>query len=137
MKKSMRGGPTTPEREEISEKLVHLVLTAQPGLQREIDLASPANEFVLLILDGTSPLAGFAPPHIREGGTKAVAAKSLRRADLIRSIEKVYPILAEQLKTPAKCGHLEYLASVAGGGVIECTACDLGLKPTPPSKRAS
>lgn len=133
----MRAEPTTKEREDVSEALVQLLLLARGGLQREIDTAVPANEFLLLIFDGTSPLASLAPPHVKAGGARSVAVKAVRRTDFIRTVEKVYPILAEGLKVVPECGHLEYLASVAKGGVVHCTTCDLGMKPTPTSKKPS
>jgi len=118
-------------REEISDDISNLLERTREGIQQEINRAAlfpPVAELVLLVLDGTSPLATLAPPDIRAGGANKVAATVLRRADLVRSLNVVYPILAAALDSPSKCGHLEYLATTVRGGVLLCTDCDLGLK---------
>lgn len=128
------------ERQDISEDLVNLVERAREGMQQEVNRSvfhPPVSDLIVLVLDGTSPLAGLAPPAIKAGGAGKIAAKLMDRASLIRGLRDIYPVLAEALTQPAICGHeehLEFLATTAKGGVLLCCTCDEGMKPKASAK---
>lgn len=130
--------PLAPEtRQDISEDLVRLVTHAREGIQQEVNRSAfhpPVEDLIVLVLDGTSPLAILAPAPVRAGGAGKLLAKLMDRESLIRGLKDIYPILAEALKHPSACGHLEYLATTEKGGVLLCTSCDLGLKPKASAK---
>jgi hypothetical protein len=85
-------------------------------------------DLVLLIVDGTSPLA---PREIKQAGAKGVGLNVAIREPFaeILKLDPRYVDLVRCLSVPAACGHLEFVASTADGFLIRCTQCMLGIQP--------
>ena len=118
-----------------SSAIKALLETVGPRIREEVARAyDPSStmgkpeSLIMLIADGTSPIA---PSEIRKIGAKGVSTGVAIRSSLAE-ILKTNPLFApmlERIRTPAKCGHLEFLASTRAGNLIQCTQCDLGVQP--------
>lgn len=123
----------------ISEDLVAIVNRAMPGIQQETNFLSrpdcpEAKNLILVVIDGTSPLAYFAPESVRRGGNSRTAVRLMSRSEVARFLAVDFKPMAQRiLEGPGKdCGHddhLEYLVSNDRGGAIRCVECDLGVTP--------
>lgn len=133
--KSLFAPPPSPPASDarISADLSALTDRARDGIAAQAALratvAAPDGDLVVLVLDGTSPLAFLAPPEFRAGGGASVSARLMFRAELAARVRDRFPGLADQLAVPLPCGHLAYFVTTATGGALTCTVCELGLTP--------
>jgi hypothetical protein len=122
------------DRAEMSKGIQWLLDKATPDMQRELDLTldpkcPPVSELVMLVIDGTSPLAVGAPPELKQAGHNGYAARLVNRSAVFTWLAEHAPSIAKQLAEPLPCGHLAFLASTKDAGAVECVTCERGLTP--------
>ncbi len=122
--------------QEMGESLDDLVQRARQGIQHELNItANPkykyaAKDLIMLVMDGSSPLAALVPPEQHFTGKKMVLVRVWLRSGLMSASVKIADQLREILSQPSPCGHLQYLVSTSFGGAIECVTCGLNMKAT-------
>jgi len=118
---------TEVDRQDMSDEIEKLLDRAQLDLQREVNLtltmpAVALDKLVVLVMDGTSPLAGLAPPTLASQGARGYVARLLARDKLADLVERFAPSVAAAMREPMACGHLGFLASTARTGVLGATS---------------
>jgi hypothetical protein len=118
--------------QDMSDEVERLLDLAELDMQRELNLTTTlgvTGEVIILVMDGTSPLATMAPPELRAQGARGYVARLMRRTELVAALERFAPQVAAAAREPLPCGHVGFLASTARTGLLRCVTCDRGLRP--------
>ncbi len=119
-------GPATSY--EVDESIKDLLDRAEVGMLEQSaklkNFVTPASDMVLMVLDGTSPLA---PPQARKQGKAALGVRLMHRIEAVSRIRVIDKDRATELDRSSPCGHLEYFATTALGGKLSCMTCELKI----------